>query len=126
MHKSHDSLSQMEILRYLVHGTPTKFTFLLLVYCGSLNNSSQANVTTYQVTWTIESHLFSDKANQISYFRNIKIQLVARLRGQKQRIVNVMLIIFHFIVIRFYCFCPLSLAIKLNFDSLKVAYWVEG
>ena len=57
-------------------------------------------------------------ATELAPFEISKFSFVASLRGQKQRNVK---IIFHFIVIRFYCFCLLSLATKLNFDISKAA-----
>jgi len=41
--------------------------------------------------------------------------LAVRRRGHKQRKLNDMFI-------NFFCFCPLGLAIKLNFNLSKVAY----
>ena len=44
--------------------------------------------------------------------------MAARLRGHKQRKLNDMFI-------HFFCLCPLSLAIKLNFNISKVAYYYK-
>ena len=50
----------------------------------------------------------------VRFFRNIKIQLYSEAQRTKT-----------FVVIRYFCLCPLSLSIKLKCDILKVAYSKE-
>lgn len=44
----------------------------------------------------------------------LKLSIIASLGGHKQSL---------FIFIHFLCLCPLKLAIMVNFNILKVAYW---
>ena len=67
---------------------------------------------------TDTAQCISNFSKQQTTFDILNFCWAMRLRGHRQRNLNDMF--FHFL-----CLCPLSLTIKLNFNTLKVAYCIQ-